>query len=599
MSVMTPEDVRVFNQTMETGDLNIFTSHYFKLRFSGTWYTPEDRVKIYDMLHSAWCMVGKPEEQLSVKTEQGPVAYTVVWDPYYKDRPVFLHPHGYRLANWAHAMSQYFQPWRGDFADKDIFVVEGGTGSSKTSSVAVIALALCALIEGFSFLNVAPTTKQAKDMLEGEMKWAAETSYRKFIVPTRQGDLFRQKPYPTMTVQAYGHKSIFSCMTLGQHGNVILGDDRDWVNVDEAGLVPGLGGVIIPRLATRMRGMRTTGKPRMCRISFITNPHDNPSFERLLNKAKRKHEAGERFFWAQPAEADNPAVLKRQIDFQEELIEETERSRWLEGSREGLSGMRVLPAALFARCRDKTLDERLASLEHDEYVFRDGMGVIQYDFGPRPDRNYLTLGDMGTRDARPGINGVPACAVLDITDFPAEPATLWALYMLDGGGFYTPWVEKMRALMTAYEGPGAYDATGTQGVLSEFGLDGLTNLWPIPLGAGNKSAARTLFILLASAGKFAWPYLDVLWDQGAAYRESGPGLRGIPDDLIATLFVGTFWLRQAFAYELEKLFPKNLPGLRKGDELANQAIQTSRYGRRGRRGRSRYGRPSIPDQELL
>ena len=59
---LTPQEQDIFDRTLKTGDLNIFTEHFFRLPFSGTWFTTEDRVEQYDALYHIWDGLGKPDK---------------------------------------------------------------------------------------------------------------------------------------------------------------------------------------------------------------------------------------------------------------------------------------------------------------------------------------------------------------------------------------------------------------------------------------------------------------------------------------------------------------------------------------------------------
>ena len=49
-------------------DYNAFSMWFFELPYSGTIYTPEDRVDQYNVLHEAWRVSGKPDEVFDAQT---------------------------------------------------------------------------------------------------------------------------------------------------------------------------------------------------------------------------------------------------------------------------------------------------------------------------------------------------------------------------------------------------------------------------------------------------------------------------------------------------------------------------------------------------
>jgi hypothetical protein len=220
--------------------------------------------------------------------------------------------------------------------------------------------------------------------------------------------------------------------------------------------------------------------------------------------------------------------------------------------------MKTIPQVIMDQCRDPSLDALVASCEehgwpHEE---RKGMGIIHFELPPQHDLNtsYIVVGDPGTVDARSlRINNVPAICVFDVTEFPDGPAKMVALRLLDGGGRFAPWMDGMKEMMIKYRALGIYDATSVQRAFNEFGLDKFP-VTPISLARGNKIWGKVMFLLLAGAGLFRWPYTRVLWHQAGAYRESGPGLGKIPDDVIACMFVLSFYLRAVFYDKLALLF---------------------------------------------
>jgi len=593
MPELTQQDIEIFERVSHSKNLNEFTERYFRLEFSGTRYTPEDRVDTYSMLHEAWQATGKPDHEMTVQVDDGPMTFRVLYEDYAE--PTFLLPHGYVLAPWAQIMA------RALIADgKRIMVAEGGAGGSKTSSVGILAMSFCALIPGFDFLNVAPTTTQAQDMLEDVEKWATGSEFERFIVKPNTGRLFKLKPFPTMVIQVGNSvKSTFGCMTLGIHADFILGKDKDWLNVDEAGLVQGIGEAI-PRLATRLRGVRRTGRPRWAAMSFITNPHRNPSFRRLLLRAQLKaREPESLYFYAKPRTVDNPVITARQMALQREMIDPADQARWHDGDRSAIEISGEIPPVLIETCHDEGLDaimEEAVVRNVPNIVFtrREGMGVMHWQLPPDSDGAYMVAGDPGTNSPRKmSLNNVPVVMVFDVTEYPENPARLRAFHWIDGEGTYGPWKSCMQEMMSIYKCMGCYDATGTQGSFAQSQDFHNYDLWPLSLGGGVKALGKTYFKLMCGDGFYAWPYLEGLWHQASVYREYGPGVKAIPDDIISVMFVLSYFLRQIYSASLGRKYA--LPGEIAEEEEAKeieanfkQSMEryergtTNRYGRTGR-----------------
>jgi len=122
MAELSKEERELFRYVQKTGDWDAFTEHYFRLPWSGTWYTPEDHVVQYEAMYDVWRNLGEPEERFEVVIEDKPVEMRVSWDPYYGGYPMFLLPHGFRT-----------MPWMREFLDLHITkgIAVTGTGSGK------------------------------------------------------------------------------------------------------------------------------------------------------------------------------------------------------------------------------------------------------------------------------------------------------------------------------------------------------------------------------------------------------------------------------------------------------------------------------------
>jgi hypothetical protein len=562
-----------------------FSEYFFGLPLSGTRYTNEDRVEEYAVLHSLWGRAGRPEEELKLVGAEGqPITYLVEWDSYYGGDPVFLLPHGYLFLPWAKRVIT---------SGKEIVVAEGGTGSAKTSSAGVSAIIQCAVWPGIDILNVAPTVRQATDMMDDQFKWLYNSKFARFIVRTPKGDLIRQKPYPTITVQVYEHHSTFICMTVGRDFDFGLGDEFDAIRVDEAGLMYNVD-TAVPRLATRIRGTRRDGRPRgiLPFLWFSSNPHfGNIGYDELKARARRlSKQPNSKWQWENPEMEENKYITRRQIDFQEELLDDTQRRRWHKGQDDVFDTMGAIPITNIERCRSDSLEGLLAQIEElgGPFEERDRVGVVHYEIPPVEGHEYIVFGDPGTANVSLTGNNIPVVGVLDITAFPEGPAQFVAYRMIDGGGKYKPWITEMQRLLLKYRAFGCFDATGTGRAFSEWPELEPFHMHQVSLSGGNKGTAKTMFVLLAGEGLFAWPFIKSLWHQASAYRESGPGIHKIPDDVLAALFVASFYLRIRFYEKLSARFDWEKLGLApKKDPKEEEKISRSRYiGRRG----GRYGR---------
>lgn len=576
---LTSYEQHLFSEARQ-GRFNEFTSYWFNLEYSGTWYTPEDRVEVYQALYDVWQQVGKPDDVFDADVAGRAAEFTVIWGNYGTE-PAFLYRHGYLFLPWASEMLHCGVP---------VAVVEGGTGSAKTSTVGIFHLVNCAIHPGFDGLNAGPTSRQSQDMLEEAEKWVTGTRFEKLIVPTRDGSLWRWRPHPIMRIDAgLGGYSTFMCQTLaGDPGNIsgnsILGTGKDLVTVDECGLVYDIDEAMA-RLITRYRGTRRTGMPRHCAPAFIamTNPHPNPSFDALRMRAMSEPDL---FAYFQPHQDENVYITAQQARLHKAVLSERQQERWLEGNPDAYSEMGAIPIRLITENNDDTLTQLLEDPEawEREPVYGDQLGLRSYEFKREEGRTYLVWGDPGTGNMITIMtNNVPVVGALDVTGFPEAPARMVCCHVLDGHGKYSVWVHEMQRLMLFYQAVGAYDATGVGRALQEWPDFARFPLFPVTLSGNNKATARTMFVLFAGRGLFRWPRMNMLEHQARVYRESGTGKHKLPDDILSGLFVASFYLRATFYRELAALFEWDFPDL---DPAAPPDIaigQRSRYTRRGNR----------------
>lgn len=535
------------------GNWDAFTEHFLCLPFSGTWYTPEDRVDTYAILHKVWTAMGRPEDGALSFTipDVGPKSYKVFMGNY-KDEPAFLDPHGYRLLEWYKKLKRM---------NPDILVVVGATGSSKTSSIGADVLMELALEPGFDFINLAPTAKQSQDMLRDVTKWITGSRYQDFVVPSRSGNLWKDDlGVMIMNVDfGLGGYSSFRCMTIGERqGDFVLGDEADRINVDEAGLLYDIESYI-ERLITRIRGTRRTGMPRRAypSLGFLTNPHDNTSMDRLADRAEEQMLAPTEeisYAFGAPTTKDNIYTTAAQLRLQRGLMSEAGAARWLEGNRRIFAGIGIIGKVLMETCYDKDMDNDLVVANRWGYplIKRDGIGITHYQLPMIEDHEYIVAGDPGTQPLhRISDNNVPVVLVLDVTEFPRGPATMVAYRIWSGDGKWGPWLDQIVEWATYYKVTGgAYDATSAQSILSEFPLQDYPHILNVTFAGSQKRIAKTFFQLLAGRGFFRWPFLLRLWTEAQEYRETGTGVKRLPDDTIAALFAAAWYLRWRYYSEL-------------------------------------------------
>ncbi len=528
---LTKQEQEIFQETLRTGNLDIFTEFFFQLPMSGTWYTTEDRPEAYTALHEAWLEVGSPDTEFSVTIEGSEIQFRVAWDRYYGSYPMFLLPHGFRGLPW---VKRLLSP------DINIGVAVTGAGTGKTTEVAIAALTYCALYPGFRFLNVAPTATQA-DLMLGEVdKWASNTQFAKLIKRTRGvNPLWVQRTgLTTIAVEVHeGYPSTFVCQTIGRQGKGILGGERDWINVDETQLVDDLERVR-EIFATRLRGTRSTGIPRWSKQTYITNPGRNPELISMMEQLDEAVKNGsENILVLRTVDSsENIYLTKRQLDNQRKsLVSGRSIDRWIGGDLAAVFADGELSEDLLELCRSKNMDAFV-----DEFgVFDDVVGLVQYEMEWDPSKSYIVIGDVG-KSSRITLSSqnVPCVMVFEMpNDFLDKPCRMVAFYWFDGGGSYKTFLNVTKRAMLKYRSQLYYDATNVQTAMEDFD-DAYGKLPTTPIffsgGVGPKRWAISVLIMMMSDKLFEWPYIKAFWHQARIFD---PSNRKNASDIIATLLV--------------------------------------------------------------
>lgn len=535
------------------GNLAPLIEYMFDTPFSGTYFTPEDREEQYEVLYDAWVEKGRPDFELEIKIDDRINELKVIWEPYYGSYPMFLLRHGYRVLDW-------IKPIVSPATTRGIATT--GTGSGKTSNVAVVALTYCLIYPGFGFLNGGPTQHQSEMMLNEAEKWTLNARFARFITMRKGANpLWKSDPYPTITVTSPVNPSIkseFACQTIGDDANNILGTGQDWINIDETQLVRNMMAAE-PKIATRMRGTRQDGRLRWSKITCISNPGDNIDFETFMEKYQdlaKKHP--DRIVVMENVDAsENMYITKRQLREMTLGMSDADEQRWIGGSRSAIMSDATISVDHLERCRDPLLEERVNKIAQH----REDVGIMEYELPYEPGHTYIILGDVGkSRLANLSSMNIPTIMVFDITDFLERPHPLVAFAWMDGGNTYKTWTDKFRYYIMKYHAIGYYDAGNVQSALEDVGpfreLKDVTDAIYFSGKPGTKRWALAVMQILISRGVFAWPKIKALWYQAKIYRTDS---KKIPDDIMATLLLfamvmgkeGTLWNRFIEVYRAD------------------------------------------------
>jgi hypothetical protein len=560
---LTSEELWIVEETRRTGNLDIFTHHFMRLPNGGSMWMPTGDTSghyralfKYEDLWKAWKTAGRTDETLPIVTTDYTYELRVLWDG--GDDPTFLLPHGYLFLDWVKPV-----------VDKDthIALVETGTGTGKTSALAIACLTYCALYPGFGARNLAPSDHQSGLMIEEMDKWVTNSRFRKFVKETRSGELYIKKPHALVVIVspfAPTHDSTFECQTIGRNADNILGTNTDLSILDEVQLMTGVAQAI-PKIVTRSRAQRSTGQPRWGKLIMLTNPGDNPEVEQIRRRIKGIQANKKSRVKALNIEGIdsrvNPYTTEFQMDFQAALMDALDKARWHGGDIEAVAQDRLIPEELLNRCKSEWLDDQIR--EHGVYnpEKTDGVGLIKYHIPYVDGHYYLVSGDPGqTPPQKLSYNNVGVITVFDITDFMVVPSRLVHFEMVGGDGTYDPWLYAFTECMDHYRAQGYYDATNLNTALEDAGAFPGRITTPLSFAVNNKRWSRGMFQILAKDGMFEWPFIEPLWYQAAIYRERGEGKDKLADDILASLFIyclalrveGTLWDKVSKRYHFDR-----------------------------------------------
>lgn len=577
----TAEEERLFKEVIRTKNWDLFTEYYFRLPYSGTWFTPEDNPVRFSSMYKFWRGFGEPDDKFIASIDGEDTELQVVWDPYYGGYPIFLLKHGFRTLDW---MKEFLDP------GITKAVATTGTGSGKTAGVGIFALMCCALFPGFRFLNVAPTQTQAGLILGEIEKWAGNSEFAKFIQRSRgANELWKEKDYPTITVVSPvnpNFPSTFICQTSGQDARNIIGGERDWINVDEAQLMFYIS-TAENILVTRMRGTRSTGIPRWTKLTWITNPGPNAELVALIESYQELVDAGDDsvLVLRDIDSSVNIYITKRQLHEQAKTMSQRERDRWMGGQMSAVYDDAMFPEEDLERCRSDALDEEMEKVGK----FHDELGLMEYELPYEPGHDYVVVGDVGKSPLVTFSSmNAPALMVFDLSSFLERPVRLVAFFWLDGQNTYSTFIDKMRYLLLKYRCRAYYDAGNVQSAFEDLGgFQDIPFTQPIVFSgsASVKKHAITVASILMQNGLFEWPYIKGLWYQARVYN---PSSRKIPDDIMTCLLVfarilsleGTLWSRFTEFFQWDRETPgEGIKEAWESEEIEQRPVAFDRHAR--------------------
>lgn len=560
---LTDGDRQIFAAAKENP--NIFTDFYLRSPTSGTWFrpvpeylksdVPEIKEAIvrwrqrYGVLHSRWLDLGKPE-----KFEHRKRTYRVIYEEL--EEPSFFDHHGVLFLPWQLELYKARQTTR---------IVIGGYGSSKTWGELLANLVLAATLREYRAFVIAPYSIQAMEVFQQAQSIIRDTEYEKRFIKSMKAS----PPAAIVVSNDLVGESRIEFYSIQDGSDKILNLSGDAAHIEQAEQIDDLD-TLMRNLGSRFRGVTTSGRERLGKITLIANSGEN---QRLWEMFDEGQEMPDIVYTCQPTTFDNPFITVRQlIDIERRMGSDPQRRA------EGLYAVRPLmsgehfSAETIRRCRENNLDQLMQEgLERGDpgyhMVFRKGPQVVEWELPPLKDHIYMLASDPGWNN--PPERNSPAIMVFDVTTFPQTPAFLTAFRWVYGNSSPEPWISSYIEMTRRYNciNRNIFDATGPQAGYERW-VHGLQELNPEPLKLtqATKFTALNTAKTLAARGLIQFPNIQGLIKQLGYYR--------LPDDkmaqdLVMTFIIAAWWMERLY-YENEgdpEIFPegKDRYSWRKGE----------------------------------
>lgn len=435
-----------------------------------------------------------------------------------------------------------FQQWQKYFhhAAQPNIVIIGGVGSGKTVGTGVSAATWAAMLEGFQFMDIAPTSWQASLMFDAILRFAEAGTYaEKFISKVSR------KPYPLITLY---NNSTLRFMTAQDDIARLRGWEGDWLHGDEFGFINTLQ-TTCAIMRTRLRGVTPRGRHRLGRLSLTTTATDNPE---LWERFDRHYTSPQNYLSFTVRTDKNPHLTERDIELMMEDIPEEIRAVEMDGNRPMGRG-RFFPISVVQSCEDASINDIaraavLAGTPGAVYEESPRLGVAKFSLPAIKGHDYLIVGDPGT--GNPPKRNAGVIGVFDITGFPGEfesKAKLVAFSWVTGNGRYDAFVEQYKGWWQYYhcQLSSAVESTGPQKSFAEYaftlGMSGQQMMIEaMDLSGNKKNEALQALIQLFQRGLMEIPFIRGMRNQLVGYDLPDTKLA---QDIVSMMMCAAQWLR--------------------------------------------------------
>jgi hypothetical protein len=393
----------VIDEALRQDNPNWFTNFFIRPKSGGYLVYPEStrhagyvqKLMSMGQMTATGKVIGKAED-INFVASSGGIRFNVHLEQLPTKEWAFFEERGYISLPW---MLEFYK------AEQEERVVIGVPGTGKTMGIGMLAMFMCATIPHFRFLNVAPTLYQSNLMVRTIEDMLYGTQFREeFIVHGKAG--WVAKPYTKITFE---NGSTAEFMNVANNAVNIQSWYGDWINCDEAGLLNDLDesgteqlANIMIGLATRLRGARPDGRPRLGWLSLISMAYDcDTLWERYEAGAKPKH----RTIWSRLVlHTENPYLTKKDVARMQRNIPPGQEAQWMKGERPQKKGAEFGDALIRPLFNQKQWIDAVTHLNHGDEGWRinySGPGVVQYEEPFQKDHAYVMAGDPGVGRASP------------------------------------------------------------------------------------------------------------------------------------------------------------------------------------------------------
>jgi hypothetical protein len=461
-------------------------------------------------------------------------------------------------------------------ARKDATII-GGFGSGKTVGVAAVGIYYCTMMSDFKFMDATPVAwqafqmfREARTLIGYEQKDISPKHITKFIkrVTERPATIY------------FTNGSMMEFLSADQEAANIRSWTGDLAVIDEAGLFTEPGDLVM-NLGSRLRGV-VNGRIRMGKLICMGNADDAAwlwdRFDLGLDEEMSKE-----YLSILLTIDNNPYITsdqKKKIEAR--IVDDSKRQQYLYSQRPIPRGKEFTETLIEAAIDPNLDNEMQLGIDAEEagytLVHSPKIGVTVWELPPKPDHDYIVVGDPG--QASPPNRNSGVVIAFDVTGFPQRPATLAAFSWVDGkGGSYWPWIYRLEDYYKRYKPLfTGFDSTGVQKGFDElvFAQRG------IPVTGMNLQSTKMQMVaalkLLMGRSMILMPArIRYMWHQLAAWHMPDTKLN---QDIACTLFMAGYQIHRLFWYHAQATEEHEILVVKPDRHVSNRALRTERHPRR-------------------